>query len=319
MRLLVTGGCGFIGANLCEYLLKKGSFELRVLDDLSTGRQEYLERVQRRTGGKIELIQGDIRDRAIVDEAVRGMDAVVHLAAKTSVVDSVKDPQEVFQVNVMGTFNLLEACRKHGVERFVFASSNAAVGEQEPPIDERKVPAPLSPYGASKLAGEAICTAYFGSYGIKAVVLRFANVYGPYSDHKTSVVPNFIRKIREGEPLVIYGNGKQTRDFVYVSDVCRAIELALNYEPESATDLVFQIGSGEETTVLHLVEQFTHIAREEGLEPPAVKFEPSRPGEIRRNFSDICHARERLGYSPQVEFGEGLRRTWSNFPTARKS
>lgn len=313
MRLLITGGCGFIGANLCEYLLSKGGFELRVLDNLSTGRQEYLEYVQRHAGGKVELIHGDVRDRAIVDEAVKGVDAVVHLAAKTSVVDSLKDPEEVFQVNVMGTVNLLEACRRHGVGRFVFASSNAAVGEQEPPIDERKVPAPISPYGASKLAGEALCSAYFGSYGIKAIVLRFANVYGPYSDHKTSVVTKFIRQAKNGEPLVIYGDGSQTRDFVHVRDICQAIELALDYEPTGAGDLVFQIGSGVETSLLQLVDQLSHIAQESGFQSPPVKFEHARPGEIRRNFSDIRRAQERLGYSPQIGVEEGLRRTWRNF------
>jgi len=313
MRLFITGGCGFIGANLCEYLLSKGGFELRVLDNLSIGRQEYLERVQRRTGGKVELIRGDVRDREIVDGAVKWADAVVHLAAKTSVVDSLRAPEEVFQVNVMGTINLLEACRRHGVGRFVFASSNAAVGEQEPPIDEKKVPAPLSPYGASKLAGEALCSAYFGSYGIKAIVLRFANVYGPYSDHKTSVVAKFIRQAKNGEPLVIYGDGSQTRDFVHVRDVCQAIELSLSYEPKGASDLVFQIGSGVETTIRHLVELVQDVARTGGLKPPTMKFESPRPGEIVRNFSEIKRARNLLGYQPCVALEEGLREVWEYF------
>ena len=298
---------------MCEYLLNKGGYQLRVLDNLSAGRQEYLERVYRRTGHRIELIHGDIRDRGIAAEAVRGMDAVVHLAAKTSVVDSLTDPEEVFQVNVMGTLNLLEACREHSVGRFVFASSNAAVGEQEPPIDERKVPAPISPYGASKLAGEALCAAYFGSFGIKAIALRFSNVYGPFSEHKGSAVAEFIRCIKHGKPLVIYGDGKQTRDFVYAGDVCRAIELALGYDPKDAADLVFQIGSGKETSLLQLVEALQTVARENGLEVPAVHHEPSRAGEIRRNFSNIDRARERLGYSPQVGVEEGLRKTWRSF------
>jgi UDP-glucose 4-epimerase len=310
MRVLITGGCGFIGANLCEYLLHKGGYELRVLDDLSAGRREYLDRVARHTGGEIELIEEDICDRALVDRAVQGVDAVVHLAAKTSVVDSLQDPEGVFQVNVMGTLNLLQACRKHGVERFVFASSNAAVGDQTPPIDEKKVPAPISPYGASKLAGEALCAAYFGSFGIKAVALRFANVYGPYSDHTPSVIPLFMRRIQAGEPLIIYGDGNQTRDFVYVEDVCQAVELALGYEPRHPGELVFQIGSGLETSLLQLVERLGCIVRESGLRLPALRFEPARPGEIRRNFSDIRRARERLGYCPQVGLEEGLRRTW---------
>ncbi len=313
MRVLITGGCGFIGANLCEHLLNQGGFHIRVLDDLSLGRREYLEHVRERTGSEVDLLVGDIRDSAVVAQAVMGIDAVVHLAAKTSVADSLRSPEEVFQVNVMGTLNLLEACRRHGVERFVFASSNAAVGEQEPPIHEEKVPAPISPYGASKLAGEALCSAYFTSFGIKAIALRFANVYGPYSDHKTSSVHKFIRRLLAGEPLVIYGDGSQTRDFVYVGDVCHAIELALAYDPIGPDDLVFQVGSGVETSLLQLLKALREVARAHGVKPPDVRFEQFRPGEIRRNFSNITRAWEKLGYHPQVDLVEGLNRTWRYF------
>jgi UDP-glucose 4-epimerase len=313
LKILITGGCGFIGANLCEYLLHKGGYELRVLDDLSAGRREYLDRVARHTGGEIELVEGDIRDRAMVDRAVQGVDAVAHLAAKTSVVDSLHDPEGVFQVNVMGTLNLLQACRKHGVERFVFASSNAAVGDQAPPIDEKKVPAPISPYGASKLAGEALCAAYFGSFGIKAVALRFANVYGPYSDHKPSVIPLFMRRIQAGEPLIIYGDGNQTRDFVYVEDVCQAVELALGYEPSHPGELVFQIGSGRETSLLQLIEYLKDIAAGGGHRLPPVEFKSARPGEILRNYSNISRAQTHLGYRPRFELAQGLEKLWQYF------
>lgn len=240
----MNGGCGFIGANLSRYLLERGH-AVRVFDNLSTGSEENLRRATE--GFEFpELIKGDIRDKGEMEEAARDVDAVVHLAAHTSVVDSLKNPEEDFQINALGTLNALEACRKNRVKRFVYASSNAVVGEQEPPINEEKIPAPISPYGASKLTGESLCSAYFHSYGIKTISLRFSNAYGPYSSHKTSVVSKFIRRVKEGKPLIIYGDGNQTRDFIYAEDVCEAIYLSLDSDCGGE---VFQAAIGVETTV----------------------------------------------------------------------
>jgi len=348
-NVLITGGAGFIGTNLVEYLLKKGGYRLLILDNLTTGRKAYLDRILHSTNPKnstnssVELIEGDIRDPKLLerifsgthqepraknqgpkgDSGLRTQDsgrpqAVVHLAAKTRVVDSLNEPEEVFQVNVMGTLNLLEACRRHGMKRFVFASSNAVVGEQDPPINERMVPAPISPYGASKLAGEALCSAYFGSFGIQAIALRFANVYGPYSDHKTSVVSKFIRRTRAGKPLIIYGDGAQTRDFIHARDIARAIDLALGYEPQASdhglwTDdygLVFQVATGVEIKIIDLANMIRQLAADSGFNPPEPIFEEARRGEIRRNFADISRAKELLGFGPEIELAEGLTRTW---------
>lgn len=314
MNLLITGGAGFIGANLVEYLLEKGGYRLRVLDNFSTGRRAYIDRILNSTNpmnpkNPVELITGDVRNREEVEDAVRGVDAVVHLAAHTNVIASLENPQGSFEINVLGTLNLLEACRQQGVDRFVFASSNAAVGEQEPPIDESKVPAPISPYGAGKLAGEALCSAYYGSYGIKAVSLRFANVYGPYSEHKTSVVAEFIRRAKAGEPLMIYGDGNQTRDFIHAQDICRAIEFSLNYDPsatENPSGLVFQIATGVETRIRDLVAVIRNLATEAGLEAPEIVFEGERRGEIRKNYSDISKAREILGFGAEIDLERGL-------------
>ncbi len=321
MNLLITGGCGFIGANLIEYLLGKGGYRIRAFDNLSIGRKEYFDHILDSMNPKnsIELITGDVRNREQVEEAVQGVDAVVHLAAHTNVVDSLKDPEENFEINAIGTLKLLEACRFHGVNRFVYASSNAAVGEQPPPIDENKVPAPLSPYGASKLAGEALCSAYYGSFRIKAISLRFANVYGPYSDHKASVVAKFLRRAKQGKPLIIYGDGNQTRDFIHAHDIARAIELALRYNPPNSTNstnsmnptnLVFQIATGVETKIIDLAEMIRGLAREAGMEPPEIRFEGARKGEIRVNYSDISKATKLLDFRPQIELREGLKRSW---------
>lgn len=315
--ILITGGCGFIGANLVEYLLQDGRYCIRIMDNLSTGREEYIDQIlnsinpTNSENSPVELIAGDVRNREQVKKAAQGVDAVVHLAAHTSVVDSLKDPQENFQINAIGTFNLLEGCRKHGIERFIYASSNAVVGEQVPPIDEQKVPAPLSPYGASKLAGEALCSAYYHSFRIKAISLRFANAYGSYSEHKASVVAKFIQRAREGAPLIIYGDGEQTRDFIHAKDICRAIELALYYEPRPENqEPVFQIATGVETKIIDLAKMIRDLAIGSGLKASEIIFEDERRGEIRKNYADISKAKKFLGFRPEMELGEGLRQVW---------
>lgn len=207
--ILVTGGCGFIGVNLIKYLSSLG-YKIRVLDNLSTSRNENLLNAgcQLASGS---LVIGDIRDQETVSQTTKGVDAVVHLAAHTRVVESLSKPQETWDINAKGTFNLLEACRLRGVKTFIFTSTNAALGEQIPPFDETKIPKPISPYGASKLAGEALCTSYCHSFGINTVTLRIGNSYGPHSKHKASVIAKFVKRAIQNEPLIIYGDGKQTR------------------------------------------------------------------------------------------------------------
>lgn len=299
MNILVTGGCGFVGANLLR-LLTQGGHYARILDDLSTGKREYISGL----GLAPEIIEGDVRSKADVLTAVDGMDGVVHLAAYTSVVDSLENPEAAWELNVTGTLNVLEACRRHACGRFVFASSNAAVGEQSPPVDENKIPRPLSPYGASKLAGEALCSGYYHSYEMRTVALRFANVYGPFSTHKSSVVAKFMGRIREGKPLTVYGDGNQTRDFVHVDDICRAIVLGLM--AEGGWGEVFQIAAGRETSVNDLVE----ILRQVSGADIEIVHEPDRKGEIRRNYSNIGKAREMLGFEPKTDLVEGLTALW---------
>ena len=305
--VLITGGCGFVGTNLSRYLIDHGFDEVRVLDNLTTPFPFWIdtEKDHSRLPG-IDLQTGDIRDRERVDKAVKGVNAVIHLAAHTSVVDSLQNPAMNWDINVGGTFNLLEACRENGVERFILASSNAVAGEQIPPIDEKKIPQPLSPYGASKLTGEALCSAYYHSFGIKTISLRFANLYGPYSDHKTSVITLFMQRISDQMPLTIYGDGNQTRDFVHVDDVCQAVYLSM--VAEGSFGEVFQIASGKETSVNELVELLKEVTEKE----IGIVYESERTGEIRRNYSDISKARRIMGYEPEIELKDGLKGLWSN-------
>ncbi|MFZ1396699.1 MAG: NAD-dependent epimerase/dehydratase family protein [Candidatus Promineifilaceae bacterium] len=298
-KVLVTGGAGFIGANLVRRLLAAG-YDVRVLDSFVTGQRRYL------AGLPLELVEGDILDSGVVETAVHQVSGVIHLAAQTSVPDSVANPLYDCQQNVLGTLNLLEACRQANVPRFVFASSNAPLGRQLPPAHEEQAPLPISPYGASKLAGEGYCLAYHGSWGLGTIVLRFANLYGPFSGHTKGVVSLFYQAILAKRPLTIYGDGQQTRDFIYVGDLCRAIQLGLE---SNISGELFQIATGTETTVLALTKQMAAVTGQ----AVQVDHESVRIGDIGQNYSAVSKAEKQLGWRPTTSLADGLAQTWHWF------
>jgi UDP-glucose 4-epimerase len=270
-----------------------------VLDDLSIGRADYLD------GVPVDLVEAPLGDRDAVARAVVGVDGVVHLAARAGIPDSVADPLGTFAVNVSQTLGLLDAARRSGVRRFVFASSNAAAGDHEPPADETDLPHPRSPYGASKLAGEAYCQAYAATYGMAACALRFSNAYGPRSLHKKSVVAAWLRAALAAEPIVIHGDGEQTRDFVFVEDRAAAVVAALDAPEEAVAGELFQVGTGRETTINALAEA---IGRAVGRTLD-IRREAARPGDVRRNVSRVDKAATVLGYRARVDLGTGLERS----------
>jgi UDP-glucose 4-epimerase len=293
--VLVSGGAGFIGANLARRLVAAGH-RVTILDDLSIGQRAYL------AGLPHELVVAPLSDRGAVRQAVRDVDAVVHLAARAGIPDSVADPLATFEVNVGGLLAMLEAARLAGVRRFVFASSNAAAGDHEPPSDERDLPRPTSPYGASKLAGEAYCQAYAATYGLAACALRFSNAYGPCSLHKKSVVASWLRAALNGGSIAIHGDGEQTRDFVFVDDLTAAVCAALDAPEDRVAGELYQVGTGVETTVNELAR-----AVESALgRPLEIRRLAARPGDIRRNVSRVELAAERLGYRAAVPLAEGI-------------
>jgi UDP-glucose 4-epimerase len=301
---LVAGGAGFIGSNLIRALSGR-EMEIRILDNLSTGRAEDLE------GMPVELVVGDIRDREVVDRVMAGVQIVIALAAHTGVVQSVENPAEDMSINVAGTLNLLDAARRHGVERFIFASTGGAiVGEAVPPVHEEMPPRPVPPYGAGKLAGEGYCSAFWGSYGLKTVPLRFSNIYGPFSYHKGSVIAKFFRQIQSRQPLTVYGDGEQTRDFLFVEDLCRAIIAALTMDLPFGEPI--QLGTGQETSVNTLVHLLRQVVGEQQF--PEVRHAPARPGEVLRNFMNISRARKFLNFTPTIDLLTGIRKTWEWFP-----
>jgi UDP-glucose 4-epimerase len=295
-RVLVTGGAGFVGVNLARVLRRRG-FATRCFDNFSTGSRDDAEQA-----GFEEIIEGDLLDPEAIGQAAQGCQYVVHLAAQAGVPTSVADPVWDCELNVRGTLNALIASRDAQVSGFVFASSNAPLGDIVPPAHEGMVPRPKSPYGASKLSGEAYCSAFAGSFGVPTVALRFANVYGPYSYHKGSVVAAFCKQARAGEPLVVYGDGHQTRDYVFVEDICRGIAGAMT---SGAKGAVAHLGSGVETTVLEVARQ---ISRRFGGDI-AVEHRPERVGDVVRSCADISGARSLFGFEPAVALGDGLDRT----------
>jgi UDP-glucose 4-epimerase len=316
---LVTGGCGFIGVALVRSLSSEGGHAVRVVDNLSVGTREDLGAVCKfveaspadvgavASGSPVELVVGDILDEELALRVCEGADVIVHLAANTGVAPSVEDPRADCLANVIGTLNYLESARRNGARRFVFASSGATIGEVEPPIHEEMSPHPVSPYGASKLSGEAYCSAYFRTFGLETVALRFGNVYGPLSSHKSSVIAKFIKRATRSEVLEIYGDGTQTRDFIYVEDLTRAVRLSATAEGVGGE--VFQIATNAETSVQEMIERLLPVLAEAGVEDVEVRQTAPRLGDVMRNYSDTSKAERMLGWHSEVDLGEGLRRT----------
>lgn len=301
MRVLVTGGAGFIGSHLAERLLDLGH-EVRVLDSFATGRRENLEGLS-----GVELIEGDIQSFERAHNAVRGCEAVLHQAALPSVPRSIQDPLTTNAVNVTGTLNLLLAARDAGVRRVVYASSSSVYGANEalPKCEDQPV-SPISPYAVSKLAGEGFCRAFTCIYGLECIALRYFNVFGPRQDPRSqysAVIPRFIEAALHGSTPVIFGDGKQSRDFTYIDNVVDANLRAMT--GSAGAGEVFNIACGERVSLNEALDTVAEVAGTE-LHPD---HQPARVGEVRHSQADIRRAREELGYEPAVSFADGIRYT----------
>ena len=302
-QCLVTGGAGFIGSNLVRVLLESGH-SVRVLDDLSTGRAANLDGLS----GRIEFIEGDVRNAAVAQASVRGVRWVFHLAAMPSVQGSVDDPVTSDAVNAGGTLNVLDAARRSGVERFVLSSSSAVYGnDPELPKREGMRPEPLSPYAVQKLTGEQYCRIFHALYGLKTYALRYFNVFGPRQNPASAyaaVVPAFIAALNAGRSPVIHGDGGQTRDFVFVDDVAGA-NIACCTAPDRAAGEACNVAWGRSMTINELAAQIAVVMGRKA----AAAHDEARPGEVRHSRADTAKARDLLGWTPRVPFEEGLRRT----------
>ena len=300
-KVLITGGAGFIGSNLAEELVKTNS--VRILDNITTGNLENLKKIK----DKIEIIKGDIRDFETVKKAIKGTDYIFHLAALVSVPESIKKPIETNNVNVSGTLNILSASKELGVKRVIFTSSCAVYGNTaKQPIKENSKLRPESPYALTKLIGEEYCKLFSKLYNLETVSLRCFNVYGPKQNPKSAyaaVIPKFISEALRSKIPTIYGDGNQTRDFVFVKDVVNANILAMKAKDVSSQ--VFNIGSGRSETVNELLEKINKILNK-NIKP---KHAPQRPGDVKYSLADISKVKKFLGYSPKHGLEEGLKET----------
>lgn len=299
MRALVTGGSGFIGSHIVQRLVESGH-KVRVVDDFSTGKRENLDAVAR----DVEIITGDVRDRAAMDKHAAGCEVIFHQAAVVSVPYSVEHPEETHAVNIQGTLNVLMAARKHGARRVVFASSAAVYGD-EPTLPKREsmIPDPISPYGVEKLTSEHYLRAFARLYGLETVALRYFNVFGPRQDPSSpysGVISVFVNRILADKPLDIFGDGKQSRDFVYVANVVDANIAAATTSGVSGR--VYNIACGGRTTLIELADA---IGRAAGVKVTK-RFGEPRPGDIKESLADVSRARTELGYAPRVSVEEGL-------------
>ncbi len=303
-KILITGGAGFIGTNLAEELLNAKDYDIVVVDNECMGKLARL-------APQIKCVKADILDQETMRSVLQGVELVVHLAADTQVIKSIAEPVKNFDVNVVGTFNLLRLSYEAGVSTFVNASTGGAIlGEAASPISEDTPAKPLSPYGASKLAAEGYCSAFSGAYGMRTLSLRFSNVYGPGSFHKNSVVAHFFKQILTNKELIVYGDGSQIRDYLYVGDLVKGIHAVM----QTSLSGVYQLGSGRPTTLNRLIETIRNTIHPQQFK---VRYEPYRRGEIHTTYCNIDKARNEFQFDPTTQLAQGIANCWEWFQKIR--
>lgn len=306
MKVLVTGGAGFIGCNLVRRLLNDG-FDVRVFDNFSTGKRENLSDLN----DKVEIFEGDLRDSSLILEASRDVGVIFHEAALPSVIRSVKAPFTTNDVNVTGTLKLLQAARINHVRRVIYASSSSVYGDSETlPKTEEMKPNPLSPYAVSKLAGEYYMNVYHRLYGIETVILRYFNVYGPYQDPNSEysgVIAKFIKAFKNNQPITVFGDGEQSRDFTYVDDVVEANILTAK-SPISGE--IFNVAGGNRHSLNKMIEILKKIFNKKEYQ---VIYDKPRPGDIKHSQAGVGKIKEHINFVAKIDFNEGLKKTVDKF------
>lgn len=302
MKILITGGAGFIGSHLAESCHYRGH-KVSILDNLSTGKLENVSHLD----PSVTVVDGDIRDRDLVALCLRGVDVVFHLAAKVSVPESIEQPEETHSVNVDGTLTLLSLCRDENLKRFVFASSCAVYGDGEGlPKREEMVLDPLSPYALQKVTSEFYCKLFHNLYGIPTTALRFFNVYGPrqdFSSHYSGVIAKFVSAALKNDPLYVYGDGEQSRDFIFVKDLCNILLSLISGRPKGIDGRVFNVGTGKPTTLNDLIGALKSLTGKE----LTVLTEAQRRGDILHSFSDMSALSNILRLKGWTSLGDGLK------------
>ena len=302
MRFLITGGCGFVGANLIKYLNNIGHTDIIIVDNLSRGSKVNIKDFEINNFFNVDILNLEGSQKIFAD-----VDVVIHLAAYGSVVESVNDPLSNFDINAKGTFNLLNYVRKLDIKKIIFASTGGAlIGNANPPVNETSLPKPISPYGASKLSCEAYCSAFANSYNMDITALRFANVVGPFGLHKKGVVNTFINNILEKKPIYIFGDGSSTRDYLHVDDLCDGI-FKSSQKSEKGFD-VYHLASGRETKIIDMAKLITKELKADGH---PIIFKQPRSGEVEKNFANYDLAKKTFAFSPQKTLSEAIKDTYS--------
>jgi len=302
-KVVITGGYGFIGVNLVTML--HNNYDITVIDNGSLGAYKNL------ISDLSNCVDADITDRDSICNVISQNDYVVHLAACGSVIDSISDPETNFTNNVKGTFNIVNLSALSGIKHLIFASTGGAlIGNAIPPVDESSLPSPISPYGSSKLCGEAYCHGFSGISELKTTILRFANIYGPYSENKKGAVTTFIKSLINNQPINIYGDGSASRDYLYVDDLCTAISNIIEKPSDSCE--VYHLATGIETSINKLVKLLCEIADKPDHQ---IQYLPGRKGEVERNYANFDKANKIFNFKPGVNLNDGLKKTWDYFKT----
>lgn len=324
MRVLITGGLGFIGSNLVDSLiLKKSIKKIIIIDNFSKSSTKYLDSITKyqffsspknykSCNSRVQLIKADIKDKNFAFKISKNIDCIIHLAAESGVDVSISKPYESFQTNVLGAYNYIEACRLNEVKRFIFASSGAVFGDAKPPLKESNTREPISPYGSSKLTIETFCETYSKVFGLNTTILRFSNVYGPYALHKQSIVSKFINNILSGKSITVNGNGDVTRDYVHVSDICSAIYKSILDKDGAKT---YHVGTGKETSIKQLIKIFKAECIGYDIN---IKYGLDRVGDMKKNYTSITKIKKDLNWKPKVTLPKGFSQTFKWFMSQKQ-
>lgn len=322
MRILITGGCGFVGSNLTKSLLNISTVKkIIIVDNFSQSDAKYIKKFHPvktiytkssyvKSKNRVDIIRASVNDFDFAKKITKSVDYVIHLAAESGVDKSISQPHKSFQINVNGAMNYLESARMNKIKQFIFASSGAVFGDSKPPMKENNVKDPISPYGSSKLSIESFCETYSKVFNMKTTILRFSNAYGPFSDHKESIIAKYVKNIRDNRILKINGSAYITRDYIFIDDICCAVIKCLYTKKLCNT---YHVGTGKETSIKDLIEKIKQICYKKDIQIPKTVVVKKRLGDMTKNYTSISKIKKEINWKPKFTLTHGLSETINYF------